>query len=337
MKRRVLVVAIAIGLVLVGCSLLVDTKGLVGSAPDAAAFDSGQDGGASGDGSVDAAVDAPATDGATTGDASTGCDWTSPFSSVVRITELCSSSDDETMRFTPDELVAYLTSKRGDGTTAHLYAASRKSVTDPFGTPVPLAGLGAAQNDFQASVTADGLLLFFDSDRPDGGVRHIYSASRTSPTIDFSNVTVHDEIGNATDNHYRSFATADGLVLYYSGPVDDVFRAQRASTSAPFGAGVAVGELKTSASDDFAVVTPDDMVVYFDSARPGGAGNGDIWTARRPAPGMPFGAPVRVVELSSSDEDVPSWISADLCRFYFYSNRPGGSGGHDVYLATRSK
>jgi hypothetical protein len=41
-------------------------------------------------------------------------------------------------------------------------------------------------------------------------------------------------------------------------------------------------------------------------------------------------------ELNSSAIDQPVWISDDECTVYLTSNSPGGVGGYDILVATRT-
>ena len=51
---------------------------------------------------------------------------------------------------------------------ADLYIARRKSISDPWGEPVPLDGLNTTNDEISPELSRDGLWLFFSSDRPDG-------------------------------------------------------------------------------------------------------------------------------------------------------------------------
>jgi len=131
----------------------------------------------------------------------------------------------------------------------------------------------------------------------------------------------------------------DGLTLYFESDrsgAGDIYRANRASTSLPFTTSTLVMELASSAEDGYPAISPDQLVIYFASARAGGAGNFDIWRASRTSTSTAFGAPVRVTELATANDDIPTWISADLCRLYFMSDRSGGMGNLDIYVASRS-
>ena len=79
------------------------------------------------------------------------------------------------------------------------------------------------------------------------------------------------------------------------------------------------------------------LTLYFQSNRAGGAGSSDIYMATRATTSAPFGTPSLLagdVNLPASDGG-PS-ISADGLSLYFHSNRVGGFGVSDLYVATRS-
>jgi regulation of enolase protein 1 (concanavalin A-like superfamily) len=84
-------------------------------------------------------------------------------------------------------------------------------------------------------------------------------------------------------------------------------------------------------------ISADGMTLYFEAlGRPGGLGGCDIWMSRAKTPhqdfslAVPLPAPVN----SPSDESGPC-LSDDGLTLYFASNRPGGSGDFDLWVATR--
>ena len=77
--------------------------------------------------------------------------------------------------------------------------------------------------------------------------------------------------------------------------------------------------------------------MYFASTRTSGRGGEDIWVARRTSMNDRFGDPATVGELDTSNDEVPSFLSADGCRLYFGSTRPGGLGDSDMYVAAKPK
>ena len=81
-------------------------------------------------------------------------------------------------------------------------------------------------------------------------------------------------------------------------------------------------------------VTPDLRELYFSSNR---GGNFDIWVARRPSADVPFGAPVRVDEVSSPQDEETVDLTPDGLGMYIGSKREGGLGGNDIWYATRER
>jgi hypothetical protein len=59
-------------------------------------------------------------------------------------------------------------------------------------------------------------------------------------------------------------------------------------------------------------------------------------TPGRCNPTAAFGAGVPVTELNSAQDDTMVWLTADELTAYLSSNRPGGVGGYDMYIATRT-
>ncbi len=53
-------------------------------------------------------------------------------------------------------------------------------------------------------------------------------------------------------------------------------------------------------------------------------------------PTAPFGAPVPLDALNTDSSEQEARLGADELSIYFASNRPGGFGGYDIYVATRT-
>ena len=72
------------------------------------------------------------------------------------------------------------------------------------------------------------------------------------------------------------------------------------------------------------------MLLWGSTDRPGGAGGWDIWVSRRT--GAAWGPPASA-SFNSAANDFDPAFSADGRWVYFFSNRPGGFGGDDIYRA----
>jgi hypothetical protein len=109
---------------------------------------------------------------------------------------------------------------------------------------------------------------------------------------------------------------------------------------APLGPWSAPGKVMELADptlqDDDPSLTADQLEVYFDSERPGGAiaANGDCWVATRARTSDPFGAPTLVAELASLADDTTFDVAPDGLTIYFASDRKT-AGDRDIYVATR--
>jgi TolB protein len=76
-------------------------------------------------------------------------------------------------------------------------------------------------------------------------------------------------------------------------------------------------------------ISPDGEAMLWGSAnRPGGPGSYDLWIARRTASG--WSAPLPVSFNTAAKEYDPAF-SPDGRLLYFFSDRPGGMGGDDIY------
>ena len=64
-------------------------------------------------------------------------------------------------------------------------------------------------------------------------------------------------------------------------------------------------------------------------------GNGELWYATRPARDVPFSAPQPVpgVNDPAAYQGDP-YLTPDGCTLYFSSDRAGGDGGQDLWMAT---
>jgi len=84
-------------------------------------------------------------------------------------------------------------------------------------------------------------------------------------------------------------------------------------------------------------LSPDGLSLYFGSDRPGavgGPGDLDIWAARRDCLECPWGTPVNI-NINSPRSDGGASFSPDGHLLFFSSNRDGGHGGDDIWVAHR--
>jgi Tol biopolymer transport system component len=89
--------------------------------------------------------------------------------------------------------------------------------------------------------------------------------------------------------------------------------------------------------DGSPVISKNGLALYFTSSRAAPKGGTNIWVATRPSRNDAFTTPVIVANVNSDGNEYPGFISGDGCRLYLSSERPGGLGNHDIYVATKPK
>ncbi len=100
----------------------------------------------------------------------------------------------------------------------------------------------------------------------------------------------------------------------------------------PFAAGTLNAELTGDqlVGDDDSTFTADRLVVIFNNS-------GDFWTSSRQSVDDAWPAPMVDLSISSPENDQTLAISADGLTVLFGSNRPGGFGLVDLYMARRNQ
>jgi hypothetical protein len=88
-------------------------------------------------------------------------------------------------------------------------------------------------------------------------------------------------------------------------------------------------------------VSADGLELYFTSDRSGGLGYEDIWVSTRQSTDEPWSPPVNLTAVNSTYREAYPSISPDGLTLYFSDyfygpDRPGGLGGHDLWMSTRA-
>ena len=133
-------------------------------------------------------------------------------------------------------------------------------------------------------------------------------------------------VNERTSNEAGATLTADLLEIYFAsdrgdGPGEgDIWRAERAERSEPFGAPVLVMELSSPAAEASPAISADGLTLWFASSREPGLGQLDIWCSTRSERGQQgWAVPENVAALNSALNDLP---------------RPPGDGGAVLPLAS---
>jgi tetratricopeptide (TPR) repeat protein len=140
-----------------------------------------------------------------------------------------------------------------------------------------------------ASMTSDGNVLYFVSDRPGGlGGRDIYRCKKL-PNGEWS---LAQNLGNVINTEYDEdapFISIDGKTLYFSSKGHktmggfDIMFAPHSEEDNSWGAPINIGApINTPDDDIFYVTTPDEKRAYYSSAKEGGFGEKDIYLITYP-------------------------------------------------------
>lgn len=253
------------------------------------------------------------------------------------------------MFLSKDELTLYFSSNRPGGFGGlDIYVSHRASVYSAWQAPMNLGPLiNTASNDLGPNLSVDGRLLFCASDRPGGeGSTDIYVSWRPDPNDDFAwqiPVNVGPPI-NSADQELTPFYlqnAEDGSGNLYlsrglqSAGLQDIYYGSVTREGFAYGEIVFVAELNSSVNDFAMTIRKDGREMFFTSFRPGGRGV-DIWMSNRRSIHHAWETPVNANSLNSDFVDVTPHLSFDGRTLIFGTNRPGGFGGNDLWMATRT-
>ncbi|MBI1371368.1 MAG: protein kinase [Phycisphaera sp.] len=223
-----------------------------------------------------------------------------------------------------------------------LWESRRASINEPWGEPV---NLGPTVNtrfpDLGPSVTADGLVMVFESSRPGGaGSVDLWVSTRVSPDEPWGEPEAMSI--NSDKNDLQPSISGDGLALVLCSDREgsatrDLWMSTRASRDAPWSTPTNLGDpVNTAYAEISPELSSDGLVLLFSSHREkAGRMAPDLWMSSRPALTAPWSEPVRIDALSSDQWDTEPSLSRDGATLYFHSDRDGGKGKSDIWMSRR--
>ncbi len=221
-----------------------------------------------------------------------------------------------------------------------------------FGTPTNLGpAINSSSDDICGSISADGLSLYFHSERTGGSGRFdIWMTTRPTKDDPWGEpVNLGPIVNSSADETFPSIA-ADGLSLYFGdghfwrasprpGGLGscDIWVTSRPTTSDLWGPPVNLGgPVNTVYHESAPSISSDGLSLFFDSKRPGGSGNVDLWVTTRATTSDPWTEPVNLgPTVNSSSIDAAPSISADGLVLFIDGNGPGMLGINDLWFTTR--
>ena len=282
-----------------------------------------------------------------------GTDW-GPWSEPVNLSAINSTAQDAQPALSPDRLSLYFLSTRPGGLGGQdIWVSRRASVDGPWEPPVNLGpAVNTPFNDNNPSLSQDGHLLFFQSNRPGGhGAVDIYVSRRTKQNDDLdwgAPVDLGGDVNTSQNDAAPMFMpqVAEGPVNFYfvRGPTTtdiDIYSAAITRDGETLGPATPVSELNFAVAgitDARPSVRRDGKEVIFLSNRPGGVGEEDLYVSTRQSVAFPWSAPMNLgPTLNSAFRDASPSLSLDGSTLVFASTRPGGVGDNDLWMSTRQK
>ncbi|MHC4706986.1 MAG: hypothetical protein ACYS8I_07865 [Planctomycetota bacterium] len=226
-----------------------------------------------------------------------------------------------------------------------------------FGEPTNLGStVNSSNQDACPSVSTDGMMLFFSSDRPGGmggldiWISELKSTRHMTELVWGKPINLGPVVNSAADENYPEIS-ADGLELYFSDGLwsfgvnpraggfglSDLWVSTRKTTEDDWGTPVNLGPtINGSSYDSGPSISNDGLTLYFASSRSGGSGGNDLWMATRSTVSNPWDPPINLGStVNSSAHDVEPDISADGLVLFFMSSRSGGYGNYDLWVTMR--
>ena len=246
--------------------------------------------------------------------------------------------------FTSDGLEMYFDSNLSGPMKDDIYMSTRATTDAAWGTPVKLGPpVNSASLEVLPIISTDGLSLYFTSLRAGGyGVLDMWVTTRDTIDDDWGEPSNLGPKVNGPQDDIVTSISLDGLVLYfysrnrpggYGG--FDIWVSTRQTKGADWGEPMNLGPTVNSSYNDACPYIPaDGLSLFFESNRPGGFGDIDMWVTTRASVSEPWGTPVNLGPMvNSTSLDGGPVLSPDGFSLYFISERPGGFGGCDIWQA----
>ena len=276
--------------------------------------------------------------------------WSTPASLGPLIN---SGSSDQGPAISKDGLSLYFHSNRPGGLGGFdMYVSRRATVDDPWGAPMNLgAPVNTVFDEGNPAFSRDGHLLFFQSVRPGGlGGIDLWVSRRNNKHYDFDwepAVNLGPGVNSSADDNAPTYFENDELnvvQLYFvssrSGGLggQDIYLSNQ-TLDGSFGPATLVFELSSPSTDSRPSIRHDGLEIFFQSNRTGALGTAlDLWVATRESALDSWSLPVNLGgQINTAFIENNANLSSDRMTLSFSSDRPGGLGGIDLYMATRER
>ena len=281
-------------------------------------------------------------------------DWSAPVNVGAPIN---SEWDDNVPVLSKDEKTLYFTSNR-PGTLGgeDIWVSQRQNKNARWGEPVNLGPrINTAYTDRMRSLSADGRIILFQSDRPGGnGSTDIWAIARKNTNDDFGwgqpvnlGPVINTQYNEVAAKYLFDDRRGKGNLFFSSGRPGgfggpDIYQSE--ITESGFASPANVFELNTAAIESCFWVRDDGLEIIFTSNRPNLTGDTsmyDMWSSTRSSVNETWSPPESLGPTVNSEGYIdanPMLASGDQA-LYFASSRPnpnGPVGNMDIYISTRT-
>jgi hypothetical protein len=275
-------------------------------------------------------------------------DWSEPVNLGPSIN---TEFDEFHMAISQNELSLFFAGDR-PGTLGgyDLWVAGRPSRDDDWGPARNLGPkLNTPLNEAGPLLSPDEHWLLFCSNGHGGfGMTDIFASFRKDTSDNFGweepinlGEGVNSEFGDCDPTLFID--TETGVVTLYFASTRpglgdwDIYQSTLGSDGT-FGPAVLVPELSSPQRDAHPTIRCDGLEIFLASNRPGTLGMIDLWVSTRTTTHDAWSTPVNLGStINTPDNERAPYLSADGQTLFFTSDRPGGFGGNDFYMTTRTR
>jgi Tol biopolymer transport system component len=207
--------------------------------------------------------------------------------------------------------------------------------------------VNSSSNDAGPNISADGLTLYFSSNRSGGaGGYDLWCTKRATINDDWGPAENLGQPPNSRYSYWEPSISSDGLTLYFSdghspqygnrlpgglGSQGDIWMVTRASVNDSWGEPINLGPAVNSQHAIHPSISSDNLSLYFQTHRSGSLGHCDIMVATRKSMSDSFGDPVFLKNVNAGGADWTPDISADGLTLFFMRN----PGPPEIWASTR--
>lgn len=260
-----------------------------------------------------------------------------PFSDPEPIAALAHVGSDADPTLTADGLEMFFMTDRG-GAGIDIWTSKRESVDDPWGDPDPVPKLNSADADYDPEISFDGLTIFLNSNRVVTGAKggfDLFVATRTTRDAGWTTPKLVPELNSAEHDIGAVMDASQKILVFHRGTATgyDLYASTRDSVDDSWGDPMPLTGLNTTDYQEAdAWLSPDGLTMYFNSNRPEGTGDSDIWRTTRLTRTSLWTVPEEVAEVNSEFHEANAALSLGERYIMLSTSR---SGDVELYEASR--